>query len=227
MARTLNSPIGVQRGEFVYLYEINHSGGVVRLTNSSADIVALTFTWTAVGGALIHGGAPETTDRKGQSADLSLYGVDQTIISLIQNNNFRGRLLKIYLLHNDPDTGVQDTPDLIFQGRQNSDFKVTEDRSYDSPESGGGVTVTTRISADLSSIDQKVSTRCNVHSHEEMIRRSGVGSPDDKFFERVASLINKDIFWGTDAPERNTVTAGTGGSEGGGDDEIAVTEWPS
>lgn len=215
MVRTLNSPIGDQRGEMAYLYEINHSGGVLRITNASVDIVALTFTWTAVGGNLVHSGTPETPDRKAQSAELSLYGLDQTIIQQIQNNQFRGRLLKIYLLHWDPDTGVQDTPDLVYQGRQDGDYQVTESRDPESTESGGIVTVMTRITADLAAINQKMSTRCNTHSLEEMLKRSGVASPDDKFFERVPALVGKDIYWGKQAPERRSQNVGSG--YGGGD----------
>jgi hypothetical protein len=178
--------------------------------------------FTAVGGQLIHSGAPEIGDLKAQGSQLELYGVDQTVINLIQANNFRGRPLRIYLVHFDPDTGVQDTPDLIFVGRQNGDFTVIEDRQHDNPSgSGGTVTVSTRITADIASVNTKVSTRSNVTSHEEMLRRSGVASPDDKFFKRVITLQNKDIYWGRFAPNvRGTIGAdefdrGSDDSDGG------------
>lgn len=211
MSRTLNSPIADVRGEFTYLYEITHSGGIIRITNASSDIIALSQTWTAVGGALIHSMAPDVADRKAQGAELELFGVSQTIISAIQNNQFRGRPIKIYLVHINPDTGVVGTPDLIFQGFQNGDYRVTESRDRESPSSGGTVTVRTRISSHLSAINSKQSCRCNVHSHEELIRRSGVASPDDKFFERVPTIMNKDIFWGTATPELGTRSGGFGG----------------
>lgn len=201
--RTINAPISDQRGEFVYLYEVNHSGGVLRVTNSSANLTALSEDWTAVGARLVHEGAPERPEQKAQGTNLMLYGVDQTITNLIQANNFRGYLLSIYLLHYDPDTGAIDTPDLIFQGRQNGDWQVTETRTPGSTESGGQVEVSTRITADLASVNAKVSTRTNVVSHEQFIRRSGtlVGNPDDKFFARVRSLVNKTIYWGKMAPD--------------------------
>ena len=201
MTRTLNSSIDDERSEFTYLYEIFHSGGVIRLTNASRDVVALSETWTAVGGALLHGSVPDVADRKAQGVELSLFGVSQTVISLIQNNQFRGRLIQIYLIHADPDTGVFGTPDLIFRGRQNHDYKIKEDRDHDSTESGGTVTVKTRISSDLAAINGKVSCRCSVPSHEEFLRRSGVGAPNDRFFDRVLSIMGAQIFWGTAAPE--------------------------
>ena len=201
MARTLNSPVAEPRAEFVFLYEINHSGGVIRLTNAPADVVALSQTWVAVGGSLIHGEAPDIPDSKAQGIMLTLYGVDQTITGVIQSNQFRGRIVKVYLVHFNPDTGAIYTPDLVFRGRQNGDYQVSEDRQSDSTESGGSVTVKTRITSDLSAIKSKQSCRCNVHSHEEFLRRSGVGSPDDKFFERVASITDKTIYWGQATPE--------------------------
>lgn len=198
MTRTLNSPVGDVRSEFAYLYELVHSGGTIRLTNASMDIIALTFTWTAVGGGLIHGNIQESVDRRSHGVELSLYGVDQTIISVILNNNFRGHPFKIYLIHFDPDTGVQDTPDLLVEGRQNSDFTISPDRTPEDQTTGGSVNVTTRITADLAELNQMMSLRCSVASHEEMIRRSGVGAPSDKFFERIASLANIEISWGED-----------------------------
>ncbi len=215
MVRTLNSPVADQRAEFAYLYEINHSGGVLRVTNASQDVTALTFTWTSVGANLIHATATETTEKSAQGLELALYGLDQTIIQQIQNNQFRGELLKIYLLHWDEDSGVQDTPDLIFQGRQNGDYRVTETRDPESTESGGIVTVTTRITADLASINSKLSVRCNTHSLEELQRRAGISSPDDKFFERLPAFANKDIYWGRFAPEVGNVAVP--GSRGTGD----------
>lgn len=198
MARSLNSPVGDQVGEFYFLYEIEHSGGAspLRVTNAPGDVTALSQIWTAVGGILFHDGSPETTDRKGQGADLTLWGVDQTIIQQIQNNQFRGRMIRIYLYH------PPNTPDPVFIGRQNDDYRITETRDLESnDQSSGRVEVTTRITADIASINQRVSTRCNVHSHEDFLRRAGVVSPDDKFFERLPAIVDKDIYWGSPTPE--------------------------
>ncbi len=207
MSRTLNSDVGAERAEYAFLYEINHSGGVIRLTNASRDVVALSFTWTAVGGALLQGAVPDVADRKAQGLDLSLFGVSQTVISLIQNNQFRGRNILIYLIQGDPDSGIFGTPDLIFRGRQNSDYKITEDRDPDSPESGGTVTVKTRISADLSQINNAMSCRSNVPNHQEFLRRAGLSTSDD-FFERVFSIMNTTVFWGTADPDIPPVPTG-------------------
>jgi len=198
--RTLNSDIAAERAEFAFLYEINHSGGVIRMTNASRDVVALGETWTAVGGSLLQGAVPDVADRKAQGVDLTLFGVSQTIIALIQINQFRGRTILIYLIQADPDTGEFTDPDLIFRGRQNNDYKITETRDDESTESGGSVTVKTRITADLSQINSAISCRSNVPNHQEFLRRAGIAT-DDEFFSRVSSIMNKTIFWGTADPD--------------------------
>ncbi len=200
MTRTLNSDVAAERAELAFLYEINHSGGVLRLTNASRDIDALSQTWTAVGGSLLQGAVPDVADRKAQGVDLTLFGVSQTIIALLQINQFRGRNILIYLIMADPDSGEFGTPDLIFRGRQNNDYKITEDREFESTEDGGTVTVKTRISADLSQINTSISCRSNVPSHQEFLRRAGIAT-DDEFFSRVSSIMNKTIFWGTADPD--------------------------
>ncbi|KKN45115.1 hypothetical protein LCGC14_0686170 [marine sediment metagenome] len=198
--RTLNTAVDAERLEFTYLYEINHSGGTIFITNASRDIVALGETWTAVGGALLQGPVSDMSDRKAQGVELSLWGVSQTIIALIQLNQFRGRTILIYLVGGDPDTGAFTTPDLIFRGRQNSDYKITEERDHDSTTSGGSVVVKTRISSDLSQINTKMSCRCSVPSHQAYLSRAGL-DPDDDFFERTLSIMNTAIYWGTENPD--------------------------
>ncbi len=211
MSRVLNTDIAAERLEFTYLYEINHSGGVIRITNASRDIVALGETWTAVGGALLQGPVSDLDDRKAQGVELSLFGVTQTIIAVIQQNQFRGRLVLVYLIAADPDDGVFGDPDLIFRGRQNSDYKITEERDHDSTDSGGSVTVKTRISSDLSQITSKMSCRCSVPSHQEYLRRAGLAT-NDQFFERVLSIASISVYWGTEAPESGETAVAVNGS---------------
>ncbi len=207
MTRTLNSDVGAERAEFAFLYEINHSGGVIRMTNASRDVFALSETWTAVGGSLLQGTVPDVNDRKAQGVDLTLFGVSQTIIALIQINQFRGRLILIYLIMADPDTGEFTVPDLIFRGRQNSDYKITETRDAESTEAGGTVTVKTRITSDLSQINSAISVRSNIPSHQEFCRRAGLAT-DDLFFDRVITIMNKTVFWGTADPDIPAVIIG-------------------
>lgn len=214
MTRTVDATsYADQRAEFVYLYDLEYSDGWLYLTNAAADIDANGVTYSAVGGNLIHEAAQETEDQRSQGVDLTLFGVDQTIISQVLTARFRGYRARIWLYGTNLETAaVEGGPHLIFRGLQLSDYSVTEDRAED----GGKVEVKTRLSSKLGAVNMRRGVRANPDSHNEMLRRAGVASPSDTAFDRVLTLMNRPIYWGTDAPD--VTTGGTnGGDDGGGD----------
>ena len=218
MTRTINATgYDDQRAEFVYLYELRYSSGTLFLTNASADIVVLGQTWDSTNGHIVHEPTSEQGDSRAQGVSLDLFGVDQSIISVILANNFRGRLARIYLMHFDPDTGVAQTPDLIWQGRQMGDYEIEEDR--DSDISGGGsVRVTTTIASSLSVLNVVSSVRANVVSHREMLRRGGLAVVD-KFFERVPAIMSRELLWGTEQVHKGRFAANDAEAPGYSDDQ--------
>lgn len=228
MTRTVSaSDYNAQRAEFVYLYDLEYSGGWVYLTNGAADIVANGNTYQAVGGALTHSAIEETEDARGQGVELYIDGVDQTIISTILSNNFRGRKARIYLMTVNPETGaVSGTPWMIFRGLQMSDYRISETRN---PE-GGTVTISTRLSSALGAVDLVRSVRSNPQSHNDMLARAGVVSPNDTLFYRVISLMNERIYWGVDGPADGSGISpnrgGTGPGNMGGEGSGGTGELP-
>lgn len=217
MTRTLNATTyGNQRREFIYLYALDYSGGSLYFTTGPADVVFDSNTYQAVGGAILHEPIPETADRKAQGITLNLFGVDQTVIAAILLNQFRGHDCRIYIQHYDPDTGVAETPDLIWRGQQDGDYKITENRDDDGRTQS--VSVSTRVTSAMAVTNVMRSVRSNISSHQEMLRRAGL-STTDLFFGRVATLADKNIYWGTEAPDPASGTRpgrGEGGKEGGG-----------
>lgn len=214
MTRTLNSSVAQQRHEYAYLYEFEFSGGTLRFTNASFDIDYGGNTYSAVGGLLQHDQISETQDRRAQGVDVKLSGVDQTVISAILTNNFRGREARIWLIHIDPDTGTHETPDLVWRGRMNGEFQIEEDRDEDGE--AHSVTVSTRIVSAMAMLNTVRSVRTNVASHEEMLRRAGQASPTDTFFSRIQTLAGKQVYWGQEAPEESSKHGGQTGGDGGG-----------
>lgn len=202
MSRSLNSPVDNERSEYVYLFDIEYSGGTIYLNTGSTDIDYGGNTYVAASGTLIHDSIEETSDRKAQQVRLQLWGVDQSIISTILSENFRGRSVVIRLLHIDPDTGVIGTPDELFIGKQNGDYTVRENRD----ETGavtGTVTVETRIKSAIGSLYNTNSVRSNVLSHQEMLRRAGISPTNDTMFERVPDLVATSISWGVPVPHQS------------------------
>ena len=215
MTRTLNSPVGDQRGEYVYLYEFRYSGGDVFINSGSTDILFGGDTYIASLGLVAHDTIIETSDRAAQQLRVQMGGVDQSIISTVLTNNFRGYPVFISLVHFDPDTGVIDTPDLLFVGRQNGDYVVTEEHSPD--DSTQSVVIETRFKSALGSLSNINSVRSNSLSHQEMLRRGGIAATADKFFERVASIERKQVYWGQPTPAGRW-SGGFGDSGPGKDD---------
>lgn len=197
MTRTLNSPVDEQSSEYCYLYELDYSGGTLYITNFSGDLSYGGNTYEALGGNLIHEPINETEDRKAQGITLKLFAVDQTVISTILNNQFRNYEARIYLVHFDA-SGVMQTPDLVWKGRQYGDYQGTEDRDY---EGGGACTLQIKIASPLNYLDIPNGVRCNVNSHNEMLRRAGQSiDPLDDFFIRIPSISGVNIYWGTETP---------------------------
>lgn len=195
MTRVLNSTVGAERSEYIWMYRLEYSGGSVYLNSGSRDVSFEGNNYVAAKGILQHDSISETGDRRAQQVTLRLYGVEQSILSTILSNNFRGRRAWIYLAHYNPDTGVLGTPDLLFVARQNGDYKVTEERNAEG-ELTGTVSVETQLVSALGSLEHTNSVRANPISHQEMLRRAGVTPTNDTFFERVPSLVEAQITWG-------------------------------
>lgn len=188
-----------QRVEFAYLYELNYSGGTLYLTNAPHDISWDGNTWVSLGGNLVHEAVQEDPNTGVQEVILNLFGVDQTIISSILSNNFRGRIARIYIVYFDPDTGVMATPYMIAQGPQMGDYEIRENRQ-EIEDSGGVVEVSATIASPLARQKVLRSVRTNVTSHNEMLRRAGL-STGDQFCSRVNTLQGKKIYWGTEGSD--------------------------
>jgi len=202
MARSLSTgmaaAVGADTGAYTHLILLTTSDGIVRFTTGATDISWGGETWTALGGALIFSQISETSDRRGQGVQLTLSGVDQTIVNLLLTYNIRGREAKIYLAHIDTDGTIIADPYPIFIGYLNERWDIKEKRGTGDDT----VTVTTRIVSTLAALQLSNPVRANIYSHREMIRRSGATSAalGDTFFTFLPKLLGKPIFWGSKNP---------------------------
>lgn len=190
--------IASDNAEIVHLLEFQFDTGTVRIATSGQDLSWNSLSWEAVGGLLELGGIEETTDARGQGIDLRLSGVDQTILSVLINSKYRGRVVKIWRAHLDRTTGRVVGTMLLFQGLQLSAYTVDEERD----NGGGTVRISTRISGYFG-VERVRGIMSNLVSHQHYY--SG-----DLFFQHSASLANVKIYWGTPVPR-------TPGSSSGGD----------
>jgi hypothetical protein len=202
--------IQAEAGERVYLIKLDYSGGTIYLTTGSRDLSWDSQTWDAAGGALSIGTVEDAPDSRA-GLQIAIGGVDQTVVGILLNQNYRGRLAQVWQAILDPDVGDVVGVIPLFEGFQLDNYEVTERAERGKPIT---CTITTRVLHRLATAEFR-GIRANVHSHQKYY-------PNDTFFQHVASLASRKIYWGTTAP----IVAGSGGGqeregrdrEGEGDD---------
>lgn len=205
----------------VWLLELTSSASTLRFTSASEDQKWDGQTWTAVGGAMRFDNPGETDDLVGQSYRVSLGGVDQTVISSLLSNDYRGQASKLYFGQILVSTGVVVVdPIEVFTGLVNESWSVSEEPGRDGR--AGTVKVSTTVVRELARFGQHIAVRTNVQSHRDMLDRAGLGVTDT-FFKRVPGIVGKVIMWGG-APVRvgGGGRGGVGGDGGGGEDRVLL-----
>lgn len=177
--------------EVVHFLEINYSGSTLEWSTASADLTWNSTTWTAIGGAITIDPLPESTGVNDQGASLTLSGVDQTIVSALLGNNFRGRNVNIWLVHLDDTVSIIGSPIRMFRGFQNSNWQIEETRSHGDNKT---VRVTTNIQSRL--VDKKNPQGIQQNKNAHQNAHSDFSS--DLFFEFIQNLPDKNLDWGDD-----------------------------
>ncbi len=191
MPRTLTSgvstAIAAPHAEFVHFVELAFSGGTQRLSTGDTSMPWNGQTWTAIGGALAINTVTETADLAGEGLELTLSGVDQSILAVLLSQLYIGRAAKVWLVHLNPTAGtIIADPLEIFRGFMNGGWTVRENR--DESGSLGTVTVSGRCVSRLAALNATRGMQSNLTSHQSLY---GV----DRFFEHVPSLATKRVVW--------------------------------
>lgn len=203
--------VGPEAREVVHLVELAYWDGateqIVRLTDASQDLDlsvdggATTPTWVGTGVFISIGDVDESSDLDAPGVDIVFDGVNQSIISVIANNQFRGRPIKLWRVWLDSETGemagpgVDPQPLAIFDGFQNEAYQIGESFTEE-PEA---VRVSTRAVGAISRLGKIRGVKTNTVSHNEMLESAGVAT-GDTFFGNVPGLQGKEIYWGRDEP---------------------------
>ena len=189
----MQTAVAAQTGEIAYLFQIDSSGGSVRLATSPVNISWNSQTWEGIGGTLAFSAVEETPDMSGQGVELTLSGVNQTIISVLLNNQFRGYEVRIWLAHFASTGTIVSSPLEIFRGRQLSDYRITETRrENDQP---GTVSVKTKVQSRLAVLLNAQPVLTSEVSHNDMLKRAGVAT-GDTFFRNVPAIAGPSLDWG-------------------------------
>ncbi len=188
MARTLTAgmqtAIAAENGDFVHFIELAFSGGTQRLSTGTVDMSWDSQTWDAIGGALGVNAVTESSDLSAGGVELTLSGVDQTILALLLSQFYIGRTVRVWLVHLSGGAVVAD-PVLIFAGYMNGGWTVRDVRPN---EGSGTVTITGRVVSRLADLDLRRGIQTNVTSHQAVYA-------GDMFFEHVSTLATQPIVW--------------------------------
>jgi len=159
-------------------------------------------TWTAIGGTLTLDAVEESPDRQ-TGVNLTLDGVDTSIIALALGANYIGRQATIYYGLMGTDGAIVLDPVQFGPYFMLSSWNARESRS---PGGAATATIRTRLTSRLAPLAKIKGIVTNVRSHEKHYS-------SDVFFEHIPNLVGKKIIWGGQASG-----LGGGGTRGGGGD---------
>ena len=199
MTRTLSTgmvtAVSAETGQFCFLIEMQFGGGTANYTTAPHTVTAtatgaLASSWSALGGSFVVGSIQETVDPSGTGTELTLSGVDQTVINLALNDTYIGRSVKIWLAHLDASGVLIASPAQVFGGRMNGQIVITE--SPPTSSSPGSVTVAMRVQDMMGPLNEWRGIRLSVETHQA----ANTAFTADDFLSFVVYLGSRPFRWG-------------------------------
>lgn len=164
------------------------------------EMGSLDQSWVAVGGHLTLDAVEESPDRQ-TGVNLTLDGVDTSVIALVLGANYLGRQATVYYGLMGTDGEIVVDPVQFGPYYMLSQWTTRETRAANGQATA---TVRTRLTSRLAPLSKIKGIVTNVRSHEK--HYSG-----DVFFEFIPKLVGKRIIWGGQSSG-----LGGGGVGGGG-----------
>jgi hypothetical protein len=163
-----------------YAIELNFDSGGLYFWTGYGEISASNQTWIGSGTVLSISTSSETTDLAANGINITMTGLDTSLVALALLENYRGRSAKLYI--GALDSNNQPVSDLyqVFAGRMDI-MTIQED----------GSTATISITIENVLIDLERPRSRKYTNEEQLARYSG-----DNSLENVAKLADKQISWG-------------------------------
>ena len=163
-----------------YAIELAFDSDTLRFWTGYGTIEANNEEWIGSGIVLTISTSSETTDLAANGINITLSGLDTSLVALALLENYRGRSAKLYIGALDAEN--QPVSDLyqVFAGRMDI-MTIQED----------GSTATISISIENVLIDLERPRARKYTNEEQLARYSG-----DNSLENVAKLADKQISWG-------------------------------
>lgn len=200
---TVDSAFVAENIPLLILIDLHFMSGHVYLCNAAYD-----FFWNGNTylGAANCGSIEEIQDSCDLSMSgikLTLTGVDPVYISTALNEDYQGRPCTIWVAALDADYQILNDPCICFRGR----LDVME------IEMGERASINVTAESRLTDWNQSDARR---YTNEDQI----IDFPNDRFFEFVNQMVEKELLWGVPSPSVPSSAPVTQPSAGNG-----VTEW--
>jgi len=165
-----------------YAVELQFEGATLRLWTGIGDRTINSNTYTGTGNLLEIQGLEETGDLTAVGTNLTLSGLDSSIVTYALTNDYQGRLCRIYW-------GVLGVSAVVevFSGFMDK-MTILDD--------GGTSSISMSVESRLITLERPNVRRYTDQSHQSTIATEGYSSSDDTFFKWVARLADKQIPWG-------------------------------
>lgn len=189
-----------------FAVELDFDSGTLYLWSGYGDLVYNGKTYFGAGQLLNISSVSETTEMEAKGAVITLSGIPSSLLSLALQEPYQGRECRIYF-------GLDLTSEGILQ--ESSYYILLEDGSLLTPEDSG-ISLTEIFSGELDqmNIEESVDSasisvtaeNVLVKLERPVIRRltnedQKSRFPSDRGLEFVASLQDREIFWGKAAPK--------------------------
>jgi len=163
-----------------FAVKMDFAGGSVRLWGGYGDITIDGEVYTGAADFLGVSEVDETSEIKAAGINVSLSGIPSSLIATALTDNYQGREIILYFGTLTDAGAINNTPYILFKGRMDV---------MNIQESGNVANV--NITGESRLIDLEIARERRYTSEDQKI-----DFPDDKGFEFVADLQNKEIVWG-------------------------------
>lgn len=180
ISSALASAFGADPVRIFILAEFQFDSGTVRLTTHTSNITWNGYTWTAAGGLLAFDFPEETGEVRATGGTITLSGLDTSTLAIADTEPYQGRPCALYVGAFDSDGTVVVDPDTAYRG-----FMDTMEPSDEAETATIALTIENRMAA----ADRANERR---YTPEDQALRYD----DDRGFDFVAGLQEKDIIWG-------------------------------
>lgn len=164
---------------YLVFVELDFVGGAVRLTNAAYDFEWNGYTWVGCGNLGAISEIEEGQDLQMYGCMLSLSGLSADYVAKCFGAEYSGRDATIWLAPLDDDYRVIADPIIIFRGRMDTmPIKL-----------GAESVISLTVESELTDWERPRIRRYNNEDQQSEY-------PDDRGFEYVPQMVEKQIFWG-------------------------------